>query len=84
MKKSTVRIVDQIKIEESGNYIRMYFHGNGFLQNMVRIMTGTLLMVGFGQKEPKDIPSIIEGKNRQLAGFTAEAKGLTLMKVDYD
>ena len=84
MKKSTVRIVDQIKIEESGNYIRMYFHGNGFLQNMVRIMTGTLLMVGFGQKEPEDIPSIIEGKNRQLAGFTAEAKGLTLMKVDYD
>ena len=84
MKKSTVRVVDNIQIEESGNYIRFYYHGNGFLQNMVRIMTGTLLEVGFGKKKPEDIPGIIEGKNRQLAGFTAEAKGLTLMKVDYE
>ncbi|MBQ6230604.1 MAG: tRNA pseudouridine(38-40) synthase TruA [Eubacterium sp.] len=84
MKKSTVREVDSIKIEESGNYIRLYFHGNGFLQNMVRIMTGTLLEVGYGKKKPEDIEAIIEGKDRQLAGFTAEAKGLTLMKVDYE
>jgi tRNA pseudouridine38-40 synthase len=84
MKKSTVRVVDNIQIEESGNYIRFYYHGNGFLQNMVRIMTGTLLEVGFGKKKPEDIPSITDGKNRQLAGFTAEAKGLTLMKVDYE
>lgn len=84
MKKSTIRVVDNIQIEESGNYIRFYYHGNGFLQNMVRIMTGTLLEVGFGKKKPEDIPGIIEGKNRQLAGFTAEAKGLTLMKVDYE
>ena len=84
MKKSTVRVVDNIQIEESGNYIRFYYHGNGFLQNMVRIMTGTLLEVGFGKKKPEDIPKIIDGRNRQLAGFTAEAKGLTLMKVDYE
>ena len=84
MKKSTVRVVDNIKIEESGGYIRFYFHGNGFLQNMVRIMTGTLLEVGFGKKKPEDIEKIIEGKDRQQAGFTAEAKGLTLMKVDYE
>ena len=84
MKKSTVRVVDSIRIEESGNYSRFYYHGNGFLQNMVRIMTGTLLEVGFGKKKPEDIDTIIEGKDRQLAGFTAEAKGLTLMKVDYE
>ena len=43
MKKSTVRVVDNIQIVESGNTIRLYFHGSGFLQNMVRILTGTLL-----------------------------------------
>lgn len=84
MKKSTVRVVDNIRIEESGNYIRFYYHGNGFLQNMVRIMTGTLIEVGFGRIKPEDIPDIIDAKDRQRAGFTAEAKGLTLMKVDYE
>ena len=84
MKKSTVRVVDNIRIEESGNYIRFYYHGNGFLQNMVRIMTGTLIEVGFGRIKPEDIPDIIDAKDRQKAGFTAEAKGLTLMKVDYE
>ena len=83
MKKSTVRVVDVIRIEQSGNYIRFYFHGNGFLQNMVRIMTGTLLEVGFGKKEPEDMAGIIEARNRSAAGFTAPAQGLCLMKVDY-
>ncbi len=83
MKKSTIRVVDVIRIEQSGNYIRFYFHGNGFLQNMVRIMTGTLLEVGFGKKEPEDMARIIEAKDRQTAGYTAPAQGLCLMKVDY-
>ena len=83
MKKSTVRVVDVIRIEQSGNYIRFYFHGNGFLQNMVRIMTGTLLEVGFGKKEPEDMAGIIEARDRSAAGFTAPAQGLCLMKVDY-
>jgi tRNA pseudouridine38-40 synthase len=83
MKKSTVRVVDVIRIEQSGNYIRFYFHGNGFLQNMVRIMTGTLLEVGFGKREPEDMARIIEAKDRKAAGYTAPAQGLCLMKVDY-
>ena len=83
MKKSTVRVVDVIRIEESGNYIRLYFHGNGFLQNMVRIMVGTLLEVGFGKRAPEEVAEIIEAKDRQKAGFTAPAQGLCLMKVDY-
>ncbi|SKC00851.1 tRNA pseudouridine38-40 synthase [Lachnospiraceae bacterium] len=83
MKKSTVRTVDSINIETKGNYIRIYFHGNGFLQNMVRIMTGTLLAVGNGEIKPSDIPAIIESKNRQNAGPTAPPHGLCLMKVDY-
>lgn len=83
MKKSTVRVVDVIHIETSGNYIRFYFHGNGFLQNMVRIMTGTLLEVGWGKKEPDDIAGIMEARDRRRAGFTAPPTGLCLMKVDY-
>ena len=83
MKKSTTRVVDTINIEESGSYIRIYFHGNGFLQNMVRIMTGTLLSVGFGEIAPEDIVRIIDSKERKNAGPTAPSQGLCLMKVDY-
>ncbi len=83
MKTSTVRCVDTINIEESGNYIRFYYHGNGFLQNMVRILTGTLLEVGFGRLQVSDIPEILEAKDRQKAGPTAKPDGLCLMKVDY-
>ena len=83
MKKSTVRCVDTINIEESGNYIRLYFHGNGFLQNMVRILTGTLLEVGYGNIAPEEIKDILEACDRQKAGPTAPPQGLALMKVDY-
>ena len=83
MKKSTVRCVDTINIEESGNYIRLYFHGNGFLQNMVRILTGTLLEVGYGNITPLEVKDILEACDRQKAGPTAPPQGLALMKVDY-
>jgi tRNA pseudouridine38-40 synthase len=83
MKKSTVRCVDTINIEESGNYIRFYFHGNGFLQNMVRILTGTLLEVGFGNIKPKEMEGILNACDRQKSGPTAPPQGLCMMKVDY-
>ena len=83
MKKSTVRCVDTINIEESGNYIRLYFHGNGFLQNMVRILTGTLLEVGYGNIRPDEVKDILDACDRQKAGPTAPPQGLALMKVDY-
>ena len=83
MKKSTVRCVDTINIEESGNYIRIYYHGNGFLQNMVRILTGTLLEVGYGNIPVEDVKEILEACDRQKAGPTAPPQGLCMMKVDY-
>ncbi|WP_029231510.1 tRNA pseudouridine(38-40) synthase TruA [Butyrivibrio sp. VCB2006] len=83
MKKSTVRCVDTINIEESGNYIRFYFHGNGFLQNMVRILTGTLLEVGYGNITPEGVKDILEACDRSKAGPTARPEGLCMMKVDY-
>ncbi|SFC93135.1 tRNA pseudouridine(38-40) synthase TruA [Butyrivibrio sp. YAB3001] len=83
IKKSTVRTVDTINIEKSGSYIRFYFHGNGFLQNMVRILTGTLLEVGYGNIEPDKVKDILEACNRNEAGPTARPEGLCMMKVDY-
>ena len=84
MKKSTVRKIDHIEITENGPYIRFYYHGTGFLQNMVRILTGTLLEVGYEKRTPESMKDILEAKNRTAAGYTAEPGGLCLMKVDYD
>ncbi len=83
MKKSTIRVVDKIDIKRSKGYIYFTFHGTGFLQNMVRILVGTLLEVGAGRMTPEDMPKILEAKDRKLAGPTAPAKGLCLVKVDY-
>lgn len=84
MKKSTVRLVDEIKIERDGGYLRFTFHGTGFLQNMVRIMVGTLLEVGCGRMTVEEVRRVLESKERCKAGPTAPAQGLCLMRVDYD
>lgn len=57
--------------------------GNGFLYNMVRIIAGTLLDVGLGRKKPEDIPKILQACNREAAGPTAPAKGLTLIGYEF-
>ncbi len=84
MKKSTVRRLDQIQLARKGDYLNITYHGNGFLQHMVRILTGTLLEAGVGQRTPESMKELLEARSRALAGFTAPAKGLCLMKVDYD
>jgi len=83
MKKSTVRKVDKIEISKKGDFIHFTYHGTGFLQHMVRILTGTLLEVGFGKRTPESIPDLIEAKDRKQAGFTAPSKGLCMIQVDY-
>jgi len=57
--------------------------GNGFLYNMVRIIVGTLVKIGEGKINPEDMKTIIENKNRQLAGKTMPAYGLYLINVEY-
>lgn len=83
MKKSTVRTIHQISISEKNSKLQMDFYGNGFLYHMVRILAGTLLEVGNGQRKPEEIPAILEAKSRPAAGFTAPAQGLFLVKVTY-
>ena len=83
MKKSTVRLVDSITVVRQRDRIVFTFHGTGFLQNMVRILVGTLLEVGRGARQPEDMPALLEARDRRLAGPTAPPEGLCLMKVDY-
>ncbi|MBQ8263601.1 MAG: tRNA pseudouridine(38-40) synthase TruA [Oscillospiraceae bacterium] len=82
-KKSTVRTVYDIDIRTDGSNIDIYYHGDGFLYNMVRIMTGTLLEVGLGSRKAGDIPAVLASLDRSLAGKTAPAQGLCLVKVEY-
>ena len=83
MKKSTVRKIYDIVFSSTEDKITIAFHGNGFLYQMVRILTGTLIEVGEGKREPREILAILAALDREKAGFTAPAKGLTLKKVFY-
>jgi tRNA pseudouridine38-40 synthase len=83
MKKSTVRIVDKIEIKRKKDYIYFTFHGTGFLQNMVRILVGTLLQAGRGEIPPENVQEILDACDRSKAGPTAPPEGLCLVKVDY-
>ena len=85
MKKSSVRTIYDIQIEENQTeqLLLVTFTGNGFLYNMVRILSGTLIEIGLGLRSPEQIPDILEGRDRSLAGHTAPAKGLFLINVSY-
>lgn len=84
MKKSTVRTVSSIDIVEKESEIEICYTGDGFLQQMIRIMTGTLIEVGNGTKNPEDILSILSCKVRENAGYTVPAEGLSLKRVLYN
>lgn len=77
------RTVSLAKVERDSDIVTFTVEADGFLYNMVRIMTGTLLRVAHGKIAPDSIPYIIEKKDRQLAGPTAPACGLYLNKVIY-
>lgn len=83
MKKSTVRTIFQIEIAETEREIQFRFTGNGFLQNMVRILTGTLVEVGRGMRDPEQMEGLLAEGDRQQAGALMPAKGLTLIEVVY-
>lgn len=82
-KKSTVRTVEQIQIEQNGPKIEISFTGDGFLYHMVRILTGTLVEVGLGLRKAEEMPAILESQDRTLAGRLMPPEGLMLLKVEY-
>lgn len=81
--KSTVRTVSQLEIFENDGVIDIEITADGFLYNMVRIITGTLVYVGCGKLEAKDIDDILLSKDRARAGVTAPPQGLCLKRTFY-
>ncbi len=81
--ENTVRKIRSFKVSKKGKYIRFSVEGDGFLSNMVRNLVGTLLLVGRKKLSLNDLGQILKGRDRRLAGPTAPASGLTLVKVIY-
>ena len=81
-KKSTVRFIRSVEIRREGEELLLFFTGNGFLHHQVRIMVGTLVEVGRGERSAESIDALF-GAKRSEAGFLAPAQGLCLMEVTY-
>ena len=82
--KNSVRTIYNASVKQEGEKIIIELTGNGFLYNMVRIISGTLLDVGLQKIKPEEIKNIIEEKDRQKAGKTLPAHGLYLVEVKYN
>ncbi|WP_066189288.1 MULTISPECIES: tRNA pseudouridine(38-40) synthase TruA [Gracilibacillus] len=86
LKGDKVRTITDLEVEQekSTDQLIIRVRGTGFLYNMVRIITGTLLEVGTGKRQPTEVPSIIQARDRSTAGKTAPAQGLYLWDVQYE
>jgi tRNA pseudouridine38-40 synthase len=82
-KRSCVRTISRADVARDGHLITVEVTGSGFLYNMIRIITGTLIDVGLGRR-PKDVlAKLVDGGRRVHAGFTVPPSGLCLLSVDY-
>lgn len=82
-KKSMVRELYEIDIQEENGFINIRLRGDGFLYNMARWIVGTLIDVGLGKIDAAKIPEMIEAKDRSSTGNLADARGLYLEKITY-
>ena len=81
--RAATRTLREIRVERVGEEVRLTFTGDGFLYNMVRILTGTLLEVGRGDRTPESVEEILRDRDRTKAGFTVPPRGLFLAEVRY-
>ncbi len=81
--KSPVRTLKSLSIRENGDFIELFLEADAFLQYMVRNITGTLVEVGLGRFNSKDMVKILEARDRSMAGKTAPPHGLYLLSVNY-
>ena len=82
--EDTVRTIYTLQvIKDADDIITIRVQGSGFLYNMVRILAGTLIQVGFGAMEPEQMTEILEAKDRSASGPTAPAQGLTMMGIEF-
>ena len=80
---SHVRTIKDITVARNGDEVIISVTGNGFLYNMVRIIAGTLILVGRGKKEPSEVKRMLESRDRKAAGPTAPPEGLFLIKYKF-
>jgi tRNA pseudouridine38-40 synthase len=91
-KENTVRTIKSFEIVREGlpaiygnsSYLHFVVEADGFLHKMIRGIVGTLLLVGSGKMGPKEFKEVLEARNRRLAGPTVPARGLCLLKVNYE
>lgn len=82
--EDTVRTILSCTVERTAeDVVNIRVTGTGFLYNMVRIIAGTLILVGIGELEPEDMPGILQQRERSAAGPTAPAHGLTMIGIVY-
>ena len=81
--KTTIRTLYSLTVERKEDIITIRITGNGFLYNMVRIIAGTLIQVGAGMIVPDEIPELLQCADRNAAGPTAPAEGLTMIGIEY-
>lgn len=83
-RKSTIRTMNAILIDKEDGEVVITYSGDGFLYHMVRILTGTLIEAGLGQRDPASVKTLLEkDATRDLSGVLVPAKGLCLMEVRY-
>ena len=82
--RSSVRTIYEAKVYKENNRVIIELTGNGFLYNMVRIISGTLIEVGIGKTLPEEISDIINSGDRERAGKTLPPQGLYLVNVEYE
>jgi tRNA pseudouridine38-40 synthase len=82
--QSSVRTLFRLDVTgEAGSAVDLWFEGNGFLRHMVRNLSGTLIEVGSGRRDPEGMTALLAGRDRRRAGPTAPAHALTLVSVSY-
>ena len=81
---TTVRTIYDCSVTKSDDIILIRVKGNGFLYNMVRIIAGTLIKIGGSDMEADSIKGIIDAADREKAGPTAPACGLTMIGIEYE
>ena len=82
--RTTVRTIEYCRVARSGDLLELKVCANGFLYNMVRAITGTVLYAAEGKRTPEDIPAILASGNRTLAGPTVPPGGLYMTKLWYE
>lgn len=82
--ETTVRRIYELTVDKDQDIVTIRIMGNGFLYNMVRIIAGTLIQVGSGERRPEEMTEILDACDREAAGPTAPAHGLTMLGVIYE